>query len=41
MYLKMTYQVNPDRNQPWNSLTELPIDENLYKDIEVFVQPGF
>lgn len=36
----MAYQVNPDRNQPWNSLPELPVDEDLYKDIEVFAQLG-
>ncbi|MEJ7779651.1 MAG: Fic family protein [Daejeonella sp.] len=36
----MAYHVNPDRNQPWNTLPELPIDKALYEDIEVFTQLG-
>jgi len=38
--LDMAYQVNPDRNRPWNNLPELPVDENLYQDIEIFIQLG-
>ena len=40
VYLTMAYQVNPDRNQPWNALPELPVDPYFYKDVEVFVQLG-
>lgn len=36
----MAYQVNPDRNKPWNSIPDLPIDEKLYKDIEIYAQLG-
>jgi len=37
---KMLYRVNPDRNVPWNELPELPIDEQLYKDVEIYEQLG-
>jgi Fic family protein len=30
------YQINPDRNQPWNGLPELPIADQLYRTVEVF-----
>ncbi|HKK46766.1 MAG TPA: Fic family protein [Balneolaceae bacterium] len=36
----MLYRVNPDRNVPWNELPELPIDEQLYKDVEIYEQLG-
>lgn len=32
----MAYPINPDRNIPWNDLPELPIEDNLYKDVEVY-----
>ncbi|MEX2402772.1 MAG: Fic family protein [Balneolales bacterium] len=34
------YPVNPDRNQPWNDLPPLPIDEGLYKKVEIYEQLG-
>ncbi|MGD8427208.1 MAG: Fic family protein [Balneolaceae bacterium] len=34
------YRVNPDRNVPWNGLPMLPIDEQLYKDVETYEQLG-
>ncbi|MDX1636661.1 MAG: Fic/DOC family N-terminal domain-containing protein [Balneolaceae bacterium] len=37
---KPLYQVNPDRNRPWNELPELPIHEDLYKTVEVYQQLG-
>jgi Fic family protein len=30
------YSINPDRTQPWNRLPELPISEQLYRNIEIF-----
>jgi Fic family protein len=32
----MAYPINPDRNIPWNDLPELPIEDNLYKAVEVY-----
>lgn len=34
------YPVNPDRNKPWNDLPELPIDSELYRDVEIYEQLG-
>lgn len=34
----MAYQINPDRNVPWNGLPELPIPEDLYRKVEVYEQ---
>lgn len=34
------YRVNPDRNVPWNDLPLLPIDERLYKEVEIYEQLG-
>jgi len=34
------YRINPDRNVPWNDLPELPIDERLYKKVEIYEQLG-
>ncbi len=34
------YQMNPDRSQPWNNLPELPINEVLYKDLDIYEQLG-
>ena len=31
----MPYKVNSDRNVPWNSLPEMPIDKHLYEDAEI------
>lgn len=30
------YRVNPDRNIPWNDMPDLPIQEELYRNLEVF-----
>ncbi len=38
--LKMRYKVNPDRTKPWNDLPELPLDESLYKDFEIYEALG-
>lgn len=32
------YQINPDRNRPWNELPELPIAEELFKTIDIYEQ---
>ncbi|GAB3921568.1 hypothetical protein GCM10028827_05020 [Mucilaginibacter myungsuensis] len=40
VYLFMPYKVNPDRNVPWNTLPELPIDKHLYEDVEIYSQLG-
>ncbi|MDB5141211.1 MAG: filamentation induced by cAMP protein Fic [Mucilaginibacter sp.] len=40
LYLYMAYRVNPDRNVPWNTLPELPVDKELYEDIEIYNQLG-
>jgi Fic family protein len=29
------YRINPDRNQPWNDLPELPVSEKLYRTVDV------
>ncbi|MES2388743.1 MAG: Fic family protein [Bacteroidota bacterium] len=36
----MAYPINPDRNEPWNKLPELPIEESLFKTIDVYEQLG-
>lgn len=36
----MVYQINPDRNKPWNELPELPIGKELYESIEIYEQLG-
>ena len=40
LYLTMAYKINPDRNKPWNGLPDLPIDKELYEDIEIYIQLG-
>src|SRR3569833_2475694 len=40
VHLLMPYRVNPDRNVPWNTLPELPIDKHLYEDVEIYSQLG-
>jgi Fic family protein len=37
---KPLYHVNPDRNTPWNDLPLLPIDNELYKTVEIYEQLG-
>lgn len=37
---KQIYPVNPDRSKPWNDLPLLPIDERLYKKVEIYEQLG-
>lgn len=34
------YQINPDRNVPWNSLPILPIHEDLYRTTEIYERLG-
>ncbi|GAA4429541.1 Fic family protein [Pontibacter saemangeumensis] len=34
----MAYTINPDRAAPWNSLPELPVEEGLYRTVEVYEQ---
>jgi len=36
----MPYPINPDRNQPWNELPDLPIDKKLYQDLDIYEQLG-
>lgn len=36
----MAYLVNPDRLKPWNSIPLLPIEEGIYKTVDVFEQLG-
>lgn len=36
----MSYQINPDRNRPWNELPDLPIDKELYQDFDIYEQLG-
>lgn len=33
---EVLYSINPDRNQPWNNLPELPISDQLYRTVEIF-----
>jgi Fic family protein len=34
------YKINPDRNKPWNELPNLPIDESIYKTIDIYEKLG-
>jgi Fic family protein len=34
------YQINPNRNEPWNSIPPLPTKEELYLDIEILQKLG-
>ncbi|NGP89186.1 Fic family protein [Aliifodinibius halophilus] len=34
------YHTNPDRDVPWNGLPLLPINEELYKNVEIYEQLG-
>ena len=38
MPIQPLYQINPDRNRPWNELPELPIAEELFKTIDIYEQ---
>ncbi len=38
MTLYKTFNINPDRNQPWNDLPDLPLDEGYFKSIKVLEQ---
>ena len=37
---EMLYQINPDRNVPWNNLPLLPIRKELYQTIEILEKLG-
>jgi|WetSurSiteA1Bulk_404760.scaffolds.fasta_scaffold02006_2 Fic family protein len=37
---KILYQVNPDRNVPWNDLPPLPVRKELYHTVEVLEKLG-
>lgn len=32
----MVYTINPDRNIPWNGLPDLPINDSLFKTVEIY-----
>jgi len=34
------FPINPDRNQPWNDLPDLPIHEDLYRTVSIMEQLG-
>lgn len=36
----INYQINPDRNIPWNNLPKLPINQELYKTVEIYAKLG-
>ncbi|MCA1752979.1 MAG: Fic family protein [Flavobacteriales bacterium] len=37
---EILYQINPDRNSPWNDLPELPLREELYRTIDIVEKLG-
>jgi Fic family protein len=37
---ELLYQINPDRNKPWNDLPMLPIKEELYRTVEIIEKLG-
>ena len=37
---EILYQINPDRNVPWNNIPPLPIKKELYQTIEIFEKLG-
>src|SRR4030043_797535 len=37
---EILYQVNPDRNVPWNDLPPLPVRKELYQTIEILEKLG-
>lgn len=36
--MSISYSINPDRNKPWNNIPELPLDAQLYRDIDIYEQ---
>ena len=36
----LRYQINPDRTVLWNTLSELPINKQIYETLEVYKQLG-
>lgn len=36
--MSIHYAINPDRNKPWNTIPELPLNVDLYRDIDVLEQ---
>ena len=37
---ELLYQINPDRNVPWNNLPLLPIRKELYQTVELLEKLG-
>ena len=37
---ELLYQINPNRNEPWNSIPPLPIKEELHRTIEILQKLG-
>jgi Fic family protein len=37
---EILYNINPDRNVPWNELPPLPIKEQLYETVQIFKKLG-
>ena len=37
---ELLYQINPDRNKPWNDLPELPIRNELIDSIPILKKLG-
>lgn len=35
-----SYRINPDRNQAWNDIPDLPLDATLYRTVEILEQLG-
>jgi hypothetical protein len=35
MSSNLLYPLNPDRNLPWNDLPELPLDEQIFEDLNL------
>lgn len=38
--MKPLFQINPDRNKPWNDLPDLPIHPDLYRTVDIMEQLG-
>lgn len=37
---KIVYPINPDRNVPWNNLPLLPVNEEIYRTVEILEKLG-
>lgn len=37
---KIRYLINPNRNVPWNDLPDLPVNEELFRTVEIYEQLG-